>query len=252
MKVSIVTVCFNSGKTIRDTIESVLSQTHSDLEYIIVDGASTDDTLGIVAQYRSRISRVISEPDEGLYDAMNKGVRVATGDVIGILNSDDVYQNDRAIEDVAHCFAGNPGCDVVYGDVVFVRPDALDKTVRFYSSAHFKPWKLRFGWMPPHPATFIRRSAYARIGPYSTSYRIAADYEWFVRALLKLELRSARIDQVLIRMRTGGTSAANLRNSLLLNREIVRACRENGIYTNLAMVLSKLPFKLIELIRRPA
>ena len=251
MKISIITVCYNSAETIRDTIESVLSQTYPDVEYIIVDGASKDATMDVISEYSGRISKVISEPDKGIYDAMNKGVQLASGDVIGILNSDDFYEYPHALDEVVASFMVSPECDLVFGDVVFVRPKDLGRVVRFYGASHFRPWKLRFGWMPPHPATFIKRSAYEKAGLYSLGYKIAADYEMFVRLLLVNRLTFRRIEKVLVRMRAGGASTAGVKSSIRLNSEIVRACRENGVYTNLVMVLSKIPFKVLELFRRP-
>lgn len=251
MKISIVTVAYNSAATIRDTIESVMSQTYSDIEYIIIDGASKDGTMAIVDEYRERIAKVVSEPDNGLYDAMNKGIAMATGDVIGILNSDDFFETDYALAAVAHAFEENPKAQLAFGDVVFVDADDLATVTRYYGAAHFQPWKLRFGWMPPHPGTYIRREAYSQVGDYSTHYRISADYEMFIRLLLVRKLPWTRIDGVLVRMRAGGVSTAGLRSSIRLNTEIVQACRRNGIYTNMLMVLSKLPFKLLEYVKRP-
>jgi glycosyltransferase involved in cell wall biosynthesis len=250
LRISVITTSFNSGATIRDTVESVLLQSYKNVEHIIVDGGSKDGTLGIIGEYQGRIARVISEPDEGLYDAMNKGIRAATGEIIGILNSDDFFEARDVLADVADAFAASPDTDIVFGDVVFVRPGDLDAVVRHYSSRRFRRWKLRFGWMPPHPATFVRSGVYDRCGGYCLDYKIAADYEMFVRWLLRYRLNFRRMDRVIVRMRTGGASTAGLRSSLVLNSEIVRACRENGVYTNLALVLSKLPFKLLELKRR--
>jgi glycosyltransferase involved in cell wall biosynthesis len=252
MKISIITVCYNSAATIRDTLESVLSQTYPNIEYIIVDGASTDATLAIIAEYRDRIAHLISEPDRGLYDAMNKGIRAATGDVIGILNSDDFYENNTVISDVAACFTANPHSDLIFGDIVFVNPAQLDTITRHYRAHHFRAWKLRFGWMPPHPATFIRQQAYQSVGLYALDYKISADYEMFVRMLLVKRLNFTRLDKVLVRMRAGGVSSAGIRSNIRLNAEIVKACRTNGIYTNIALVLTKIPFKLLELIRKPS
>jgi glycosyltransferase involved in cell wall biosynthesis len=251
LKISIITVCLNSAATMRDAIESVLSQTYEDVEYIVVDGGSTDRTMSIVREYEGRIAKIVSEPDKGIYDAMNKGIRLATGDVVGILNSDDFFEDPRVLQDVAASFKSQSATDVVFGDVVFVRPGDLSEVVRFYGASHFEPWKLRFGWMPPHPATFIRRRVYEKAGLYETSYKIAADYEMFVRLLLVRKVTFARINRVLVRMRSGGTSTAGVRSSIQLNTEIVRACKENGIYTNLPMVLTKVPFKLRELFKRP-
>ncbi|MBE8590170.1 glycosyltransferase [Pseudomonas sp. MAFF 301449] len=252
MKLSIITVCFNSASTIRDTIESVLSQDYGDIEYIVVDGGSKDGTQAIVESYGDRISRFVSEPDKGLYDAMNKGVAMATGAVVGILNSDDFYESTTSLASVAKAFERRPESDAVFGDVVFVNPSDLHKVTRFYRANRFAPWKLRFGWMPPHPATFIRKSAYDIVGQYSLKYRISADYEFFVRLFKVHALKYSYIDQVLVRMRSGGASTAGPRSSLKLNLEIVNACRTNGLYTNILMLLFKLPFKLYELRKRPA
>lgn len=250
MKISIVTACLNNAPTIRDALESVLAQDHAEREHIVVDGGSTDGTLGILGEYAGRFDRLIGGPDQGIYDAINKGIAAATGDVIGILHADDVFESAAALSTVARAFAAAPEADIVFGDLVFVKPGDTRRVVRRYGSAAFRPWKLRFGWMPPHPASFIRRAAYARIGPYATDLRIASDYEMFVKALLVHRLAYSRIDQVLVRMRTGGLSTAGLRSSILLNREIVTACRRNGIYTNLPLVLLKLPFKLMERVGR--
>jgi len=250
MKISIITVCYNSAKTIQDTIESVLSQSYQAIEYIIVDGASTDRTLSIIKKY-DNIAKIISKPDRGLYDAMNKGIQAATGDIIGILNSDDFYESNTVISTVVNCFVTNPQSDVVFGDIVFVKSDQLDIIIRHYRAAHFKAWKLRFGWMPPHPATFIRKNAYKAVGLYSLNYKISADYEMFIRLLMVKKFQFTRIDKVLVRMREGGVSSSGIRSNIRLNTEIVKACRANGIYTNIALVLTKTPFKLLELIRKP-
>lgn len=252
MKISIITVCYNSEATIRDTIESVLSQSYSNIEYIVVDGASKDGTMAIVNEYKDRIAKIVSEPDKGIYDAMNKGLSFATGDVIGILNSDDYYETFNVIEGVVRCFEQSPNSDLVFGDVVFVQPEDLQRVVRFYRAGHFQSWKLRFGWMPPHPATFIRKRAYERAGGYSLGYKISADFEMFVRLLLVHQLNFSKIDKVLVRMRAGGISTSGVRSSVRLNSEIVRACRDNGVYTNIFFVLSKIPFKLVELLKKPS
>ncbi|WP_420194191.1 glycosyltransferase family 2 protein [Marinobacter sp. GH_1] len=251
MKVSVITVCFNSAETIEGTLAAVSSQTYPDTEHVIVDGGSTDGTVDKVRTRVRESDVLVSEPDEGLYDAMNKGVARATGDIVGILNSDDFYESEDVISSVVRVFAENPDVDVVFGDVVFVAPEDLLRVTRYYGAEHFRPWKLRFGWMPPHPATFVRKSAYERVGEYRLDMRIAADYDMFVRWLLVAGLKWMYLDKVLVRMRAGGVSTSGVRSSIRLNREIVRACRDNGIYTNLLFVLSKIPFKLLELIRRP-
>lgn len=252
MKISIITVSFNSEATIRDTIESVLSQDYPEVEYIIIDGDSSDNTMHVVREYSNKISKIITEPDRGIYDAMNKGIKFATGSVIGVLNSDDFFENSSVISDVMNHFLKHPAACLVFGDVVHVDPNNIDKVTRFYSSKNFKPFKLRFGWMPPHTGTFIRTDVFVKVGNYSLEYKIAADYELFVRILVVNSLVYSRLDRVLIRMRSGGVSTSGLSSSLLLNREIVKACKDNGIYTNLVLVLLKTPVKLLELFRRPS
>ena len=252
MKVSIITVCFNSDKTIRDTIESVLAQDYPNIEYLVIDGLSKDNTMDIVNEYSGKISKIISESDQGIYDAMNKGVKYSTGDIIGILNSDDFFDNRSIISDVVEHFNSNPTVGLIIGDVVYVDPNNIEKITRFYSSKKFKPFKLRFGWMPPHTATFIKTDLYRKYGNYSTDYEISADYELFVRLLLIHEVFYARIDKVLVRMRTGGRSSSGIKSNFILNTEIVKACKDNGIYTNIFMVLLKIPMKLLELLRRPS
>jgi glycosyltransferase involved in cell wall biosynthesis len=208
--------------------------------------------MSIVAEYRDSLGSVVSEPDKGLYDAMNKGIGIATGDVIGILNSDDFFEDSEVISTIAQAFEDDSSVNIVFGDVVFVTPPDLQAITRFYSAGHFQPWKLRFGWMPPHPATFVRRSVYDQVGGYRLDMKISADFEMFVRLLVKHKLTYRWLNNVMVRMRSGGVSTAGFRSSLTLNKEIVRACRENGLYTNLALVLTKLPFKLLELVRRPS
>jgi len=251
VKISIITVCFNSGETIKDTIDSVLSQDYKEIEYIVIDGLSKDNTLNILSAYKDEIAVTVSEPDEGIYDAMNKGIELATGDVIGILNSDDKFNGNSVISEVMDCFAASPDSVMVFGDVVYV--DSLDTTIitRFYSAIKFRSWKLRFGWMPPHPATFIKKSIYDKVGVYSDKYRISADYEWFVRALLVYKLPFLHINKVLVRMRSGGVSTSGVRSSILLNSEIIKACRTNGVYTNFIFLTLKIPFKILELLKRP-
>lgn len=251
LKVSIITVCFNSDRTIRDTLNSVWSQRFSNIEHIIVDGGSSDRTMDIVTEYREWLGPVVSEPDKGLYDAMNKGIGMANGDIIGILNSDDFYENDDVIEAVVGAFRKDPNLDMLFGDVVFVNPPDLETITRFYRAGHFRPWKLRFGWMPPHPATFVTKAVYEKHGKYRLDMKISADYEMFVRWLSKAKLNYCWVDRVLVRMRAGGVSTGGLKSSLILNKEIVRACKENGLYTNLMLVLTKIPFKCLELLRLP-
>ncbi len=250
MKISIITVSYNSDSTIRDTIDSILSQDYKVIEYIIIDGASTDGTVDIIRSYKDRISKFISEKDNGIYDAMNKGIRLAAGDVVGILNSDDVYLDDKVITTVVKQFKTKK-VDSVFADLVYVNGDNLQKVVRYYSSADFEPGRFAYGWMPAHPTFFARREVYEKYGLFKTDYKIASDYEMLVRLLARHKISYNYIPKTLVKMRTGGLSTRNLKSNWILNKEIVRACAENGISTNLLKVISKYPKKIFQLIDRP-
>ena len=243
MKISIITVSFNSAKTIADTIESVLSQDYPEIEYIIVDGNSSDDTIKIIRKYENRISKWISEKDQGMYDAMNKGIAMATGEVIGILNSDDVYMNAHVISEMM-ALLQEKNAQVVFADLILVDHGDDNKVLRYYDSGHFHPDKFRYGWMPAHPTVFVRRELYQIVGPFSMTYQIAADYEMLIRILAIQKAPYAYLPKPVVRMRSGGASTAGLSRNWILNKEIVRACKENGIYSNMAMLLVKIPAKL--------
>ncbi|USW02775.1 glycosyltransferase family 2 protein [Pseudomonas pergaminensis] len=243
MKISIITVCYNSASTIRDTLESVLSQTYEDIEYIVIDGASKDSTLAIISEYEERITTVLSEPDKGIYDAMNKGVKCATGDYVGILNSDDVFSSTSTIEALVNFLQANPDCDASYANLVFVERDNTEVVTRKYSSSGFAAWKIRFGFMIPHPTFYARRSLFERFGYYKLSYRVSADFELMAR-FIKQGIKLARHDANMVKMRQGGISTTGFWWKVHQNMEIVRACKENGIYTNIFMVAMKIPFKI--------
>ncbi|WP_261978081.1 glycosyltransferase family 2 protein [Pseudomonas fluorescens] len=243
LKISIITVCYNSVETIRDTIESVLSQQYPDIEYIIVDGASKDGTLELISEYGGRISKVISESDKGIYDAMNKGVQAATGDFVGILNSDDVFAGSDVIQNLVAHLQNNPSADAVYADLVFVQRKEMDVVTRRYSSSGFSPWKVRFGFMIPHPTFYARRELFDKYGSYKLGYRVSADFELMARFMSK-GVKMVRHSAVMVKMREGGISTTGFWWRIHQNLEIVRACRENGIYTNILLVAMKVPFKL--------
>jgi len=249
MKISIITAVFNAVDTVEETILSVANQTHSDVEHIIVDGASTDGTLGVVDKYRTRIARIVSEPDLGIYDGMNKGLRQATGDVIGFLNADDVYAHEGVLARVAEAMARGD-LDVLFGDAEFVSANNPRRIVRRYRSNNFRPDRIGWGWMPAHPTLFLKRQIFERSGSFRTDYRIAGDFELVARIFQNASLRYRYLPEVLVRMRTGGISTGGWRNTLLLNREVLRACRENGIHTNVLKIMSKYPAKLIEFLRK--
>ncbi|MCE5195249.1 MAG: glycosyltransferase [Nitrospiraceae bacterium] len=249
-KITIITVAYNSEKTIEDTICSVLSQTYPNIEYIIVDGASKDGTLAIVNRYRSRTAKIISESDKGIYDAMNKGIGLATGDIVGFLHSDDVYFNNDAIADIAQTFQ-EKNTDSVFGDMVYVNRYNTEKIIRYYRADDFSTDRFAFGWMPPHPTFFVKRQFYQKYGVFQDDYRIAADFELLVRFLSTYSITYTYIPKTLVKMRVGGTSTRSLASTLILNKEILRACAENNIKTNYFNVYSKYLTKVFQLINRP-
>ena len=227
-KVSIITICYNSAETIRDTIESVVSQDYSNIEYIIIDGASKDNTLEIVNAYRDNIATLISEKDKGIYDAMNKGVRSATGDIIGILNSDDVYADKYVISDIVKIF-DTTDADGVYADLQYVKRDALDQVTRYWKSGEYREGLFTRGWMPPHPTFFVRKEVYQQYGGYSLELRSAADYEFMLRVIHKHKIKVGYLPRVITNMRVGGTSNVTLKNRWRANREDRRAWEMNGL-----------------------
>ena len=247
MTISIITSTYNSATTLKDTIESVLSQTWTDIDYIIVDGGSTDETLQIIKQNESRFHgkmRWISEPDEGIYDAMNKGIRMATGDIVGILNSDDYFTSSDVVEKMVEAFP--PEADAVYGDVHFIRDKRPNVVVRYYSSRLFRRFMLRFGFMPAHPSLYVRREVFKRVGLYKTDYRIGSDFEMVVRMFHTFGIKTQYIPLDFVTMRMGGTSTRNIASRAILLKEDTRACRENGILTNKCVMSCKYIFKLME------
>ncbi len=246
-KISIITVVFNGRDTIRDCINSVLNQSYENMEYIIVDGGSKDGTTEIIESYQDRISAYVSEPDDGIYDAMNKGVKMATGDIIGILNADDFYSDDDVISDVVNELETKK-VDSVFADLVYIKNNDYNKVVRYYSSSNFNPGKFSYGWMPAHPTFFARKELYEKFGLFKTDYLIASDYELLVRFIARYKISYSYIPRVLVRMRTGGLSTRNFKSNWILNKEIVRACAENGIRTNIFKVLSKYTTKVFQLI----
>lgn len=247
--VSVVTVCFNSAATLAATLQSVVEQTLKDIEHIVIDGGSDDGTLQVTERFRAGLAHVVSEPDHGIYDAMNKGLALARGNIVCFLNADDVYAHDAVLADVAEAM-NQHRLDALFGDVVFFRNAEPDRVVRRYRSRHFRPSTIGWGWMPAHPALFLRREVFERMGHFRTDYRIAGDFEFVARVFSKNDLNYRYHPQVLVRMRMGGISTAGWRSRVLLNREVLRACRENGIRTNMLKILAKYPAKFFELLRR--
>jgi glycosyltransferase len=241
MTISIITVSFNCRYTLRDTIESVLAQSVA-AEHIIIDGGSTDGTLDMLRGYGDKLAKVVSEPDEGIYDAMNKGIRLATGDVIGILNADDFYSHGEVLAKVLSVFS-EKGVDSAYGDLEYVDPVQTSKVVRKWKAGAYQPGDFLLGWMPPHPTFFVRKAVYQQYGLFRPDFNTAGDYEMMVRLLFKHRISAAYIPEVLVQMRAGGVSNSNIWRRLAANREDRRAWRVNGIrapfYTTILKPLRK-------------
>ena len=251
MKITVVTAVFNAVETVEQTLRSVAEQNHDDVEHIIVDGSSTDGTLEVIERYRGVLAKVISEPDHGIYDAMNKGIAAASGEVIGFLNADDTYTGADVLAKVAERMS-DEALDALFADAEFFKATNPQRVVRRFSSESFGPSKIAWGWMPAHPTLFLRRRTFERFGVFRTDYRIAGDFELVARMFHGATLKYQYLPEVLVRMRAGGASTSGWRNTVVLNREVLRACRENGISTNLLMILSKYPFKVGEFLRGSA
>jgi len=228
LKISIITVSYNSAVTIKDTIESILSQDYENIEYIIIDGGSTDNTVDIVKKYADKISYFVSEPDKGIYDAMNKGIKAANGDIVGILNSDDFYPNSYVISNVAKTFV-NQDCDAVYGDLVYVKENDSSKIARYWQSGEYTIKKIKNGWMLPHPTFFVKKEMYDRHGYYNTDLKSAADYEMILKLLYKKNISVFYIPMILVKMRMGGRSNASIMNRVRANKEDGLAWTKNQL-----------------------
>ncbi len=252
MKISIITVTHNSEKTLQKTIESVTSQTYPHIEHILVDGASTDGTVDLIKKSLPLVgvssSQWISEPDKGMYDALNKGIKMASGNIIGILNSDDRFHDEFILGQVAKAFE-DPEIDAIYGDIRFVHPNNTKRTQRYYSSKHWNPKKFAWGYMPAHPSVYIRKKFYDQLGAFKTDYRIAADYELLIRFFHTHQLRTKYLPLLMVDMLPGGLSNQSWESRWLLNKEIVRGCRENGIDTNMFKLSLKYFRKVFEYVR---
>lgn len=251
MKISLITVTYNSGTTLRDTIQSVLAQTYRNVEYIVVDGLSKDNTMDIVREYEPQFEgrmKWISEKDKGLYDAMNKGVRMATGDVVGILNSDDFFTANDVLEKVAAGF--DEQTDAVYGDLHYVHPDDLQHSVRYYSSKIFKRNLMRMGFIPAHPTFYCRRECFDKFGYYKTDYKIAADFDLLLRFIYVNRIRIKYLPMDMVTMRTGGASTNGLKSRMGGMNEHLRSLRENGVKSNRFILSLRYFYKITEYFRK--
>lgn len=248
IKVSIITVCYNSSKTIRETIQSVLGQDYPNIEYIVIDGLSTDGTQEIVLSYNYKISRFISEKDRGLYDAMNKGIGLATGEIIGIINSDDVYAKSDVISRVISAFKKYE-VDVVYGDLYYFKTGFQDNPLRHYRGGVFSLKRVSYGLMPPHPTFFIRKSVYEKHGKFDTQYSLSADFDLILRFLGIHRVSFKYIPEVLVKMRIGGKSTSSFRRTIIMNKEDLHSCKRHGVKTCMLKFYSKYFIKILHTIK---
>ncbi len=249
-RISIITAVYNRASTIASAIETVLSQQDVDIEYIIVDGNSTDGTRDVVLQYQDRIAKYICESDSGIYDALNKGIRASTGDIVGFLHADDLLAGPHVIRQVADVFKDST-IEAAYGDLTYVTADRPEHIVRYWKSKAFRLNRFRWGWMPPHPTVYLRREKYLELGGYRDDFQISADYELLVRMMFKHRLKTAYIEDVLVKMRLGGKSNASMGNRLLANREDSLAWTVNGLYPPIGLQLLKPLRKLRQYWTRP-
>lgn len=250
MKVSIITVCYNAASTIADTIESIRDQSYKNVEYIVVDGASTDGTLQIINQYRNVIDQFVTEPDKGIYDAMNKGINLSNGEVIGILNADDVYSSNDVLNQVVSSFLEND-VDGIYADLEYVNQDDISKIYRYWKSRDYVPRDFYHGWMPPHPTFFLKKSCYEKYGLYLTDFRISADYELMLRMIEKHQISTHYLPKSIVKMRVGGESNVSLKNRWKANREDKKAWKVNNMKPGKLTLIKKPIHKLDQFWKKP-
>lgn len=251
MKISIITATYNSAATVADTIESILRQTHTDWEHIIVDGGSSDATEDIVKNYAGRYNdriNFISEPDKGIYDAMNKGIARSTGEIVGILNSDDFYTRDTVLEKINAELTDNPSIDAIYGDIMYVDANDTSRIIRYYSSAGFRRWKMRMGFMPAHPSFYCRREIYDRCGTFDLGFKVASDFENLLRVIYKGNTVLRYIPMNFVTMRTGGASTSGMVSHRAILRDHVKAYRKNNVRSGIFLDILRYPYKIAELI----
>mgnify|MGYP002621800410 CR=1 FL=1 len=250
MKLTVVTVCLNAQNTIAEAVESVRCQTWREVEHIVVDGASSDGTLAVLERYRSSFARLISEPDRGLYDAMNKGIAAASGDYLGFLNADDVYHHDRALEAVAEALSESD-VEAAHADLIYVKRSDPQRVLRYWRSKAFTPGMFEAGWHPAHPTLFVRTSLLRDMGGFDLRYRYHADFDLMVRLFIERKIRSVHIPQVLVRMRSGGQSTRSLRNIYRGNHESWQIARRFGIARTPLWIARKLGWRVGQFFRRP-
>jgi len=232
LKVSIITVTYNCKSVLNDCLDSVAAQSYGNIEHIVIDGASNDGTLSLLNSKRNNLAVVVSEPDDGIYDAMNKGINLAKGDIVGFLNSDDFYINDQVISNVEKIFTDDPSLEACYADLIYVDRKNTSKTIRYFKSREFVSGLFSRGWCPPHPTFFVRRSVYEKFGLFNLNYRIASDVDLMMRFLEIYKIKTQYIPQTWVKMRLGGTTNRNLKNIWIQNQEILSSFRKEGLHVN--------------------
>jgi glycosyltransferase involved in cell wall biosynthesis len=252
LKISVITVTFNSELYIHDCLASVKSQKYHDIEHIIIDGASTDGTLSLLESKREQYKVLISEPDKGIYDAMNKGINVATGDIIGFLNSDDFYASNNILSRVASIFKDNSYLDSCYADLAYVDSSDISKNIRYWRSSKFVSGLFSKGWCPPHPTFFVRRSVYQRFGNFNLHYRIASDVELMMRFLEVQKINSRYIPKLWIKMRLGGTTNKSFKNIVMQNKEVLHALKNHNLYVSwINFFIHKIVNRGLQFLKKP-
>lgn len=244
MRVSIITVAFNSEKYIESALLSISAQTYPDIEHIVIDGGSNDGTLQILNRFKDKIAKLVTEPDNGIYDAMNKGLSLATGDIIGFLNSDDVFYDSSAVKNIVDCFKSK-NTDCVYGDLIYVKENDLDSVVRYWKSSKYIDNLFISGWHPPHPTFYAKRSVFKKFGSFFLDFKISADYEMMLRFMAKNNVKSTYIPSPLVRMRIGGESNKSIKNIIIANIECYRAWHHNGLYIS-PFIMFRKPFSKVK------
>ncbi len=250
MKVSIITITYNSAATVEDTLKSVVNQDYPNIEYLIIDGKSKDSTLQIVDKYKDKITRIVSEKDKGLYDALNKGIGLATGDIVGMLHSDDLYASNHVISDIVKTFENNKDAEGVYADLVFVDRNDINKTTRTWESGDYEEGDFLNGWMPPHPTFFVKKECYERYGVFNTTLRLSADYELMLRMIHKNKIKLAYLPKVVVKMRMGGVSNVSFFVRLKANIEDKMAWKLNGIKPGIFTRFLKPARKLVQYFKK--
>lgn len=248
-KVSIITVCYNSERTIEDTLQSVINQSYPNIEYIVIDGVSTDGTLSIINKYKDKITIIVSEKDNGIYDAINKGIRLATGDIIANLNSDDFYIDNNVIADVVTTFEKEK-TDTLYADLYYVDAVDTNKIIRYWKSKQYKEGLFLRGWMPPHPTFFVKKEVYQQYGLFDLQFKSAADYEIMLRFIHRFKTSIAYLPRIIVKMRVGGVSNANLKNRIKANQEDRKAWKVNGLKPHAFTLIFKPLSKLFQFVSK--